>query len=111
MKKRNYTPRIPAIECPHCKSRAIVRGSSEVCPMVRELRFMCTNDDCQHTYVGQLSVIYTIHASHCPNPAIRLPFGNPNLGPKRKPANDDTSPPANDDHGIGVALATVFMIT
>jgi hypothetical protein len=110
-KKRNYTPRIPAIECPHCKSRAIVRDSTEIFFMVRELRLSCTNDDCRHTYVAQLSVIRTIRPSDCPNPDVRLPFGNPNLGPKRKPANDDALQPANDDHGLGVALANIFMIT
>jgi hypothetical protein len=112
VKKRNYTPRIPAIDCPHCQSRAIVRDSAEVFPMVRELRMACTNDDCRHTYVAQLSVIRTIRPSDCPNPAIRLPFGNPNLGPKKpRPANDDALQPANDDHGIGVALAAAFMST
>ncbi len=107
-KKRNYTPRMPAIECPHCQSRAIVRGSTEITPMVRELRMACENDDCRHTFVSQLSVIRTIRPSDCPNPAVRLPFGNRNLGPKPRPANDDAPVPANDDHGLGAAIAAVM---
>lgn len=85
--------------CPHCDTRAIVRSSGQISPLVRELDYQCQNIACGHTFVSQLSIVRTIVASACPRAGIHLPFGNPNLGPKRlpKPANDDVRIPANDD--------------
>jgi DNA-directed RNA polymerase subunit RPC12/RpoP len=93
--------RLPAIACPHCASKAIVRDSTEITPMVRELRLSCTNEDCGHTFVSQLSVIRTIRPSATPKEGVRLPFG----AWSPKPANDDHPEPANDDHGLAAAIA------
>lgn len=101
-------PRLPAITCPHCQAKSIVRDSVQVTPTVRELRLTCDNDECGHTFVCQLSVIRTIRPSAKPNPAIRLPFGNQNLGPKARSANDDSPVPANDDHGVVAAIAAIM---
>jgi hypothetical protein len=109
--KRAYSARMPAIACPHCDARSIVRDSTEVYPMVRELRFACTNDDCGHTFVGQLSIIRTIRPSATPKAAIRLPFG---AWSPPKPANENHREPANDDRAaeqaalLGAALAGVM---
>lgn len=89
---KNERGRLPAIHCPHCGGRSIVRTSVAVTELVRELRLNCTNDDCGHSFVSQLSVVRTIRQSARPNPAIRLPFGTP----RTPPANDDVPEPAND---------------
>lgn len=95
-------PRIPSICCPHCGERSIVRDSVQITPTIRELRLACDNDDCGHTFLCQLSVVRTIRPSARPNPAVNLPFSNPNLRlPRARPANDETPAPAptpaNDD--------------
>ncbi len=65
---------------------------------MREADYRCDNDACGHIFVVELSIVRTIVASAKPRAGIHLPFGNPNLGPKRlpKPANDDNRHPAND---------------
>ncbi len=104
MTKKTLT-RLPAIACPHCDAKAIVRDSTEITPMVRELRLSCTNEDaCGHTFVAQLSVIRTIRPSVAPKADVRLPFG----AWSKKPANDDHPTPANDDHGLAAAIAAVM---
>jgi predicted RNA-binding Zn-ribbon protein involved in translation (DUF1610 family) len=89
--------RLPAIGCPHCGSRAIVRSSEQETLLSRELRLRCDNDACGHQFVAQLLILRTIVPSMSPNTEIRLPFGNPNLrGARKRPANDDVPIPAND---------------
>ena len=101
--KRTLT-RLPAIPCPHCDTKAIVRDSIEITVMVRELRLSCTNDDCRHTFVAQYSVIRTIRPSDIPKEGVRIPFG----AWSKKPANDDHPMPANDDNGLIAAIAAVM---
>lgn len=103
MTKKTLT-RLPAIACPHCAAKAIVRDSTEITPMVRELRLSCTDADCDHTFVAQLSVIRTIRPSAKPKADVRLPLG----AWSKKPANDDHPTPANDDHGLIAAIAAVM---
>jgi len=91
--KRSYTPRVPGIACPHCKSRSIARGSVELDLLTRELRFMCDNADCGHTFVAQLAIYRTVRPSMIPNPAVVLPFGEW----RSRPANDDQRIPVNDN--------------
>ncbi|MFC3579506.1 ogr/Delta-like zinc finger family protein [Sphingomonas hylomeconis] len=105
MTKKTLT-RLPAIACPHCEAKSIVRDSIEITPMVRELRLSCTNEDCGHTFVAQFSVIRTIRPSAMPKEGIRLPFG----AWFRKSANDDHPEPANDDHGLAAAIASTMII-
>lgn len=96
--KKTQRPRIPSISCPHCGARSIVRHSEQVTPIYRELRLNCDNDRCGHTFLIGLSIIRTIRPSARPNPAVQLPFANPNLcAPRSRPANDDAPTPANDD--------------
>lgn len=105
--------RIPGIQCPHCNSRAIVRDSVQITPLVRELRNVCDNDDCGHTFVTQLSIVRTIRPAAQANPAVRLPFGEWRGAPA-KPANDDGPPleaprsPANDDGDIAAAIGATL---
>lgn len=47
---------MPAIACPHCQTRSIVRNSCDVYDLIRELRMTCENVDCGHVFVAQLSV-------------------------------------------------------
>ena len=99
-------PRQPSFDCPHCRSRAFVRSSAQVAPLVRELDYVCTNHHCGHTFVAQIEAVRTIVPSAMPDPTVHLPFGNRKLGPKRLPvpANDDVRVPANED-GPSVAQA------
>lgn len=103
--------RLPAISCPHCDAKSIVRTSNDVTNMVREIRFECTNGDCGHSFVGQLSVIRTIRPSRTPRESVKLPFANPNLvGPDGKPANDDEPRHGNDNHDEGGVVAAIAAI-
>lgn len=98
--------RLPSIDCPHCGARALVRTSEAVTDLVRDVRLRCTNDDCGHIFVAQLSIVRTIVPSIRPNPAVLLPIANPNLVALRpKPANDDTRTPANDTDPLLPAAA------
>lgn len=104
--------RLPAISCPHCDAKSIVRTSEDVTNMVREIRLECTNGDCGHSFVAQLSVIRTIRPSRQPREGVKLPFANPNLvGPDAKPANDDQPGHANDDDDDGVVAAMIVALT
>lgn len=108
MQNKKKLVRLPGINCPHCQKRSIVRDSQGVTDLVRELRMICTDDDCGHTFVAQLSIIRTIRPPAQPNPAVRLPFGEWRSRPA-KPANDDAPPlPANDDDGLGAAIGAAF---
>ncbi|HEY0626706.1 MAG TPA: ogr/Delta-like zinc finger family protein [Allosphingosinicella sp.] len=95
-------PRIPAIACPHCQGRAIVRSSETFTPLYRELRLRCEDDECGHAFVASLSVIRTVTPSQKPNPSIQLPLTTAaNALPPRAPANDDMPYPANDIGSCG----------
>lgn len=113
MSKKKTLNRLPAITCPHCDAKSIVRTSTDVTKMVREIRLECTNGDCGHSFVGQLSVIRTIRPSRIPREGIHLPFANPNLvGPDAKPANDDEPHHGNDNHDYnGVMAAFSALLT
>jgi hypothetical protein len=102
---------MPAIACPHCQSRSIVRNSCDIYDLVRELRMTCENVDCGHVFVAQLSVIRTLRPAANPNPKIQIPFGEWRNRPA-EPANDDHPPlPANDDdHGLGAAISAAFAL-
>ena len=95
--------RLPAIKCPHCRGKTIVRDSQEITDSVRELRLVCTDDDCGFSAVAQLSFIRQIRASARPNPEFRLPFG----AWCRKAANENHPAPANDT-GIADALRALM---
>ncbi|MEG3182102.1 ogr/Delta-like zinc finger family protein [Sphingomonas sp. LT1P40] len=93
-------PRLPGISCPHCGDRSIVRHSEQVTPIVRELRLVCDNVECGHTFVAQLTVIRTVRPSARPNPSVFLPSGD-----WSPPANDDAPPPANDEFPPAATVA------
>ncbi|SFR79725.1 ogr/Delta-like zinc finger family protein [Sphingomonas jatrophae] len=82
-------PRFPAIDCPHCGSRAEVRSSEKVTPCIRDVWLRCRNDDCGHRFVAQFSVVRTITPSLRPNPSIVLPVSAAYPLGQRRPANDE----------------------
>lgn len=89
--------RLPAIHCPHCGARSMVRTSEELDNLVREIRFSCSDEDCNHSFLAQLSIVRTIRPSRKPNPKVHLPLANPQLcGPRPRHANDDMPVPDND---------------
>lgn len=92
MSKKVDRARLPGIKCPHCQAKTIVRDSQQITAAVRELRVVCTNDDCGFSSVAQLSFIRQIRASTTPNPEVRLPFGVWSA----TPANENHREPAND---------------
>lgn len=72
--------------CPHCEALAKVRDSVRLTPLVKELRYQCSNLECGHTFVATLSIERTIVQSARPNPRIKLPIGQPR---PRTPANEN----------------------
>lgn len=101
MTKRSYTPRVPGIDCPHCKTRSIAYDSVAIDILTREIRFACQNADCGHTYVAQLAIYRTVRPSLLPNPAVVLPFGQW----RSKPADNDQRQPDNDNEIPAAELA------
>lgn len=78
--------------CPHCQTPAVIRRSSQITALVRDLHALCTNDDCGCRFAAQIVAVRTIQPSLRPHPAVALP-----LIAHGMPANDDTPVPANDD--------------
>lgn len=76
--------RHPGITCPHCDAKAIVRSSKQVGAMTRDLTYVCTDDDCGHRFVAQLSVTHSTRLSERPRANVHLPF-RPSSA---RPAND-----------------------
>jgi len=101
--KRNYTARVPATVCPHCLTRSIAYDSVEIDVLTREIRYVCQDADCGHTFVAQLGIFRTVRPSMKPNPTIEaiLPKGDW----RSKPANDDQRVPANDDQPDAAEVA------
>lgn len=99
--------RLPSIDCPHCRSRALVRTSEPITLLVRDVRLRCTNDDCGHTFVAQLMIVRTIVPSLRPDPTVRLPIANPNLVARPRPANDVEPLPQNDNEPVPDAAAEI----
>lgn len=86
--------RLPGIRCPHCGHKTITRTSEQVTPMVRELRLVCANDECNASFVAQLSFIRELRRSAMPRPGVALPVGPAAIA---TPANENAPLPANDD--------------
>lgn len=89
-------PGDPGAVCPHCESRASIRHSLALTPLIRHIRYRCDNDDCGHVFVAELVVIRTCVMSAIPNGSINIPF-SPRTAALPMPANDAAPMPANDD--------------
>lgn len=63
----------------------MVRSSEQITPLVKELRYQCSNLNCGHTFVASLSIERSIVPSAMPNSRIKLPVSP--FSP-HKPAND-----------------------
>lgn len=66
--------RAPGMSCPHCKSAARARTSTQLSPLFREVTYTCQNDECGHVFVCGLEAIRTLSPSAIPDPEIRLPL-------------------------------------
>lgn len=90
-------PKLPAIFCPHCDTRARARSSEQTLPTTREVRMLCQNEDCAHVFIVEITVVRTIAPSMMPKPGIFIPGGNQDRRRTPQPGNDNHPPPANDD--------------
>lgn len=61
-------------QCPHCKSKATIRTSRPISPLLRELYFQCHDVECGHTFSAFLEVRETISPSAKPDPLVHLPM-------------------------------------
>lgn len=61
------------IRCPHCEAPAIIRRSESITVTIKHLGMICTNETCGHTWLAQISPVYTICPSHVPNPDVHIP--------------------------------------
>lgn len=66
--------RVITMRCPHCRSRATARTSSELSPLFREITFTCRNHECGHVFVAGLEVLRTLSPSAIPDPGVRIPL-------------------------------------
>lgn len=60
--------------CPHCKSWASTRSSSQVTDTTRESFLMCRNFECGHTFSVVSTINRTISPSATPDPTVLLPM-------------------------------------
>lgn len=100
----------PSIRCPHCDSQSIVRTCRGVTKTYRELYFACSDVECGHTWVAELTIVRTLSPAACPDPSVNLPVTPPQRrfrgAPIRTPANDPMPllpAAANDQHGMTAA--------
>lgn len=61
------------MRCPHCEAPAIIRRSEAITQTIKHLGMICTNETCGHTWLAQISPVYTICPSHVPNPEVHIP--------------------------------------
>lgn len=62
------------VACPHCQERAIVRTSVQVSKTTRELRCVCTNDECGCVFVATITPIRILSPSAIPDESVFIPF-------------------------------------
>ena len=65
--------------------------------LVRQLQVQCINVECGASFGADLTITHQISPSAAPNPAIVL-----RTVPRRRVANDDFPPAANDVRGVEV---------
>ena len=51
------------IDCPRCEKKAFIRTSQRISSTVRTLYCACSNVECGHTFVAQVSFSHTISPS------------------------------------------------
>lgn len=81
------------MKCPACNSKAIIRDSEGLTPLVREFYFICLNVDCGHTWKAQLEYLYQLSPSAIPHD-LDLPQAPEGYQRKRYPAG--AREPGND---------------
>lgn len=62
--------------CPHCQSRAAIRTSREVSPLLRELLMACQDAECGHTFIVHAEAVRTISPSAKPGSDVHLPISD-----------------------------------
>lgn len=64
----------PSMCCPHCKSTASVRTSTQLSPLYREATYVCRNSHCGHVFVVGLEAVRTLSPSAMPDPDVDIPL-------------------------------------
>lgn len=64
------------MQCPHCDTRAKVRTSRSFEPLSKELRYVCENGDCLHSFVVEMKIVKTIHQSLSPRAGVDIPLSD-----------------------------------
>ena len=77
--------------CPHCESPGIVRTSTEMTILCRDVYFICSNVECGHSWKAQLSFVHTIGRPANPRPDLHLPVSPE---PARRHHKQGADPPA-----------------
>lgn len=90
----SIAPRRAFRRCPHCRAQAMIRSSEEVTLTVKQMSMICTNPDCGHTWVDQLTPVHTICPSQIPNPEVHIP---PCPGGYERRHFRSTDPPEDPD--------------
>lgn len=63
-----------SVYCAHCKGPATIRDSFSLSPLLRQLRCVCRDLECGHTFVAHLETTSTLSPSGKPDPTIQLPI-------------------------------------
>lgn len=66
------------MKCPYCDALAKVRGSEQVSPTYRSLRFQCVNvesdEPCGASFIASLVIERVLVPTARPNPRVQLPM-------------------------------------
>ncbi len=61
------------IPCPHCQTSCTGRHSAQLTRLTKEVKCICQNPDCGHTFKIFIEAVLTLSPSAMPHPEINLP--------------------------------------
>lgn len=62
------------ILCPHCGTVALIRDSHKITDLTRELRVICLDPECAHTWKVHVSAVLTLAPSMKPKKGVFIPL-------------------------------------
>lgn len=62
------------IKCPHCQESCFGRDSAQLTRTTKEVKCVCKNADCGHTFIAYFEVTKTLSLSAKPHPDVNIPL-------------------------------------
>jgi len=67
------------VPCPHCEADSFIRDSEQMTRTVREMKLICKNPHCGHTWLAYLTAERTLSPSAIPHPEVDLQVSQKSL--------------------------------